>query len=149
MGVGLHEIPKDRGGLADGHWHVCVDTPLNDSMGGVTFRDGKTVRPINGRRLRRIIAGMGNRVVWARRDEDGFAIGDHPGHRDTPPAPVAVVRAAPAVAPAVAPVADEDGLDGMTRTELRAYAREWGIDELVNLSLSADDLRDAIRKVQG
>lgn len=39
-----------------------------------------------------------------------------------------------------------DGLDGKSRDELRAFAREQGLAEDLNLALGADDLRAAIRE---
>lgn len=158
MSVSLSDLPTDGPGLVPlGQWHCGRRDNLSERMGGVWFRDGETVEPIDGRRLRRLVAAMGPSIVWARRVEDGLALGEAPGVSPAP-APEVPPSAPPAPPPAPAPAppapaptddSEDDGLDGLSRDELREFARKMDIDHRVDLRLSADKLRAAIREVMG
>lgn len=170
MSISLADLPKDNSGaLPGGTWHVTMKTPLNERFGMVWFRDGSTVEPIDGRRLRRLVAAMGNGVLRAVRVEDGLTIGDAPD--DVPDVPA--TEPAPEPEPETPPAADElpfsapderspapeppsesepprasaravlaaGLLDVFTRDELKAFVRENGLTDEVDLRASADDLR--------
>lgn len=80
MAVSLADLypHSDAGGLPIGTWHIRMTDPVNEHLGGVHLREGKTVEPINGRRLRRMIGAMGHRIVSATRVEDGVHLGEDP-----------------------------------------------------------------------
>ncbi len=77
MAIGLHELPTDAPGcLPAGTWHIRMSSPWNAGMGLVSFVDGETVHPVEGRRFRQLVAACGPSMLGARRVEDGAILGE-------------------------------------------------------------------------
>ena len=193
MSIGLHEIPRDGvGNIPAGRWLIATTAPLCCWTGQVRFHRGVTVEPVDGRRLVRIVAAMGNALRGIGRLDDAFTVGGPPtfdevaSARETlglspiagwmgspppqsPPEPAEVDDVeervdddaetegatgaddgAILVDPETGEVLDDDepvdALAFVSDDELKAFASDRGIADLVDFRFGPEKLRAAIAK---
>lgn len=76
MPISLDNLPTDQNGGIEGSWIFLLRQNLNGGHGGVEFREGRTVTPVDARTLKKFVATMGPDMVGAYRASDDYAIGD-------------------------------------------------------------------------
>ena len=76
MPISLDNLPADQNGGLEGSWLFCLRQNLNGGHGGVEFREGRTVTPVDARTFKKFVATMGEDIVGAYRASDDYALGD-------------------------------------------------------------------------
>lgn len=65
------DVPIDTSGLNADRWHFKLNEPFNGHHVGALLEDGRTVEPVTGHTLRRIVGGMGSYMVGCVRVDGG------------------------------------------------------------------------------
>jgi hypothetical protein len=74
--ISLDSLPTDANGGIEGTWIFRLRQNLNGGHGGVEFREGRSVTPVDARTFKKFVATMGQDMVGAYRASDDYAIGD-------------------------------------------------------------------------
>lgn len=83
------DVPIDTSGLNADRWHFKLNEPFNGHHVGALLEDGRTVEPVTGHTLRRIVGGMGSYMVGCVRVDGGERVDLGDVSWFDPPAPAA------------------------------------------------------------
>lgn len=76
MPISLDNLPTNNDGGIEGSWTIQLRQNLNGGHAGLEWRDGRSVTPVDGNGLRRLVATLGPDIVGAYRSADHTALGD-------------------------------------------------------------------------
>ena len=92
--VSLANLPIEAGRVP-GTWRIAFRDPMNDTFAGVLFVEGISQAPIEGQKVRHLVAAMGGSIRAIDRLDGDCSLGDMS----------AFPKARPSLAPAVARIA--------------------------------------------
>lgn len=79
MSVDLQSIPRDADGSVDGAYYIWHDdAAFCEELGPVCFRDGRSIKPVSGTLLVRMVAGLGADIARLERATDYDVDPEHP-----------------------------------------------------------------------